>query len=128
MDPAATVLGPYRVLHQIGAGGMGAVYRCVHVDTNEEVAVKTVLVPQSNELAAIRTEIQALRRLAHPGIVRILDAGVDGGSPWYAMELLRGVTLQEFQRTFWSEWALPVEAGSPSPRLRWAISRPDSDS
>ena len=76
-----------------------------HRVTGEEVALKTVLVAQANELAAIRTEIQALRRLEHPGVVRIIDAGVEGGSPWYAMELLHGRTLQEFQKTFWSEWA-----------------------
>src|SRR5205807_8561919 len=42
-----------------------------------------------------RREIHALARLRHPGIVRILDEGVDGGLPWYAMELLDGVTLRQ---------------------------------
>jgi serine/threonine protein kinase/tetratricopeptide (TPR) repeat protein len=95
---------------------MGAVYRGVHIETGQEVALKTVLVAHANELAAIRTEIQALRRLDHPGIVRILDAGTEGGSPWYAMELLEGVTLTDFHRTFWSEWtvAAPAEAAIPS--------------
>jgi eukaryotic-like serine/threonine-protein kinase len=115
LHPAAPQLGPYRVLHQIGAGGMGAVYRGVHVETGDEVALKTVRVQQANELAAIRTEIQALRRVTHPSIVRILDAGVHGGSPWYAMELLQGTTLQDFQGAFWHEWRIdpPESPGSP---------------
>jgi serine/threonine protein kinase/tetratricopeptide (TPR) repeat protein len=105
------MLGPFRVLHRIGAGGMGAVYRAVHTATGHEVALKTVLVAHANELAAIRTEIEALRRLDHPGIVRILDAGSEAGSPWYAMELLEGRSLHDFQRAFWSEWQAP----SPEP-------------
>jgi eukaryotic-like serine/threonine-protein kinase len=104
LQAPAQTFGPFRVLHRIGAGGMGAVYRGEHLDTGEPVALKTVLVAHANELAAIRTEVEALRRLNHPGIVRIIDAGSEGGSPWYAMELLEGGTLQEFQRKFWSEW------------------------
>ncbi len=106
MHPSTRVLGQYRVLQRIGAGGMGAVYLGVHVDTGQEVALKTVLVAHANELAAIRTEIQALRRIDHPAIVRIIDAGVDGGSPWYAMELLHGGTLQQYKRQLWSEWKI----------------------
>ena len=47
-------------------------------------------------LESIRREIQALTRLRHPGVVRILDEGVDAGVPWYAMELLDGQTLAEY--------------------------------
>jgi tetratricopeptide (TPR) repeat protein len=94
---------------------MGAVYRGVHRDTGQEVALKTVLVAQANELAAIRTEIQALRRLDHPSIVRILDAGSQDGSPWYAMELLHGMTLHEFHRTFWSEWHFTTPGAVEAP-------------
>ena len=60
---------------------MGAVYLGVDVETGQEVALKTVLVAQANELAAIRTEIQALRRLAHPAIVRIIDTGIEALYP-----------------------------------------------
>ncbi|HVR29911.1 MAG TPA: serine/threonine-protein kinase [Thermoanaerobaculia bacterium] len=104
MSSRASAVGPYRLLEPIGRGGMGAVYRAEHVETGLRVALKTVLVAHATELAAIRSEINALRRLTHPGIVRILDAGVEGAVPWYAMELLEGETLHGFQRGAWSSW------------------------
>ena len=88
----ATV-GPYQVLGALGAGGMGVVYRAQHMETGDLVAVKTVRVPSESLLAGIRREIHALTRLRHPGIVHVLDEGVDGGVPWYAMELVAGTAL-----------------------------------
>jgi eukaryotic-like serine/threonine-protein kinase len=90
--PAA--VGPYRVLGMLGAGGMGVVYRAQHMPTGRLVALKTVRVPSESLLAGIRREIHALARLRHPGIVRVVDEGVDGGVPWYAMELVEGTSLR----------------------------------
>ncbi|QRK08251.1 protein kinase [Archangium violaceum] len=87
-------LGPYRLLEVLGQGGMGVVYRAVHRDTGEAVAVKTVRVAAESMLAGLRREIHALGRLHHPGVVRILDQGLHDGRPWYAMELLQGQTLR----------------------------------
>src|SRR4051794_30537033 len=81
-------IGPYRVTGLLGSGGMGSVYRAVHPDRDEAVAIKTVTAPRESLLPAIRREIHALGRLRHPGIVRILDSGTHEGIPWYAMELL----------------------------------------
>jgi eukaryotic-like serine/threonine-protein kinase len=90
-------LGPYRLIAEIGSGGMGVVYRGVHVETRSQVAVKTVRVARPSLLATLRREIRALTRLNHPGIVRVLDEGVEDAVPWYAMELLQGRTLAEFR-------------------------------
>jgi eukaryotic-like serine/threonine-protein kinase len=90
----APVIGPYELLETLGRGGMGVVYRARHVETGEAVALKTVRVPSAALLQGLRREIHALARLRHPGIVRIVDEGVDEGVPWYAMELLEGVTLR----------------------------------
>ncbi|WPB80742.1 protein kinase [Archangium violaceum] len=89
-------IGPYRLLDVLGQGGMGVVYRGEHRDTGEAVALKTVRVASEAVLASIRREIHALRRLHHPGVVRIVAEGVWDGLPWYAMELLSGQTLRGF--------------------------------
>src|SRR5690606_12263178 len=47
-------------------------------------------------LDTMRREIQVLRRLSHPGVVRVVDAGLTAGAPWYAMEVLKGPTLREW--------------------------------
>jgi eukaryotic-like serine/threonine-protein kinase len=77
MDDPLRILGPYRLLDPLRRGGMGVVYRAEHVETGHTVALKTVHVPQDALLQGLRREIQALARLRHPGIVRILDEGVE---------------------------------------------------
>jgi serine/threonine protein kinase/tetratricopeptide (TPR) repeat protein len=85
----------YRILGLLGSGGVGVVYRAQHVGTGELVALKTVRARSTSHLGSVRREILALHRLRHPGIVRILDGGVNDGRPWYAMELLTGHTLAQ---------------------------------
>jgi hypothetical protein len=85
----------YRLLDMIGHGGMGIVYRAVHVASGENVALKLVQLHAHGALASIRREIQALDRLRHPGVVRILEHGIEDGRPWYAMDLIEGSTLAE---------------------------------
>jgi serine/threonine protein kinase len=74
---------------------MGLVYRGAHEVSGAAAAIKTVRVREAGRISQIRREIQALARLRHPGLVRVLSHGVDEGRPWYAMELLEGRTLSE---------------------------------
>jgi predicted ATPase/tRNA A-37 threonylcarbamoyl transferase component Bud32 len=90
-------IGPYLVLERLGRGGMGVVYRGRHHDSGELAAVKTVPVPDAARLQSLRREIHALARIRHPGVVRILDTGLQDGLPWYAMELVEGVTLWRYR-------------------------------
>jgi eukaryotic-like serine/threonine-protein kinase len=102
-----SIIGPYRILGSLGAGGMGVVYRGEHVETGAPAAVKTVRVPNEGLLQGFRREIRALARIRHPGIVRILDEGLQQGLPWYAMELLEGLTLRSY-------WRQRISAGGPA--------------
>ena len=77
---------------------MGVVWEAWDLKTGRPVALKTVRVVHAGTLGSIRREIHALGRLNHPGIVSILDQGVAEGTPWYAMELLPGVSLRQVIR------------------------------
>ncbi len=74
---------------------MGIVFEARRRAAAEAVALKTVRTAHPYLLSSIRREIQRLRRLSHPGVVRILDDGTHAGLPWYAMELLEGRTLEQ---------------------------------
>ncbi|WP_438017997.1 AAA family ATPase [Sorangium sp. So ce315] len=99
-DVPASV-GPWRVLEPLGRGGMGVVYRAQHSVTGALAALKTVCVGDESLVSSIRREIHALRGVEHPGVVRILDEGIQGGIPWYAMELLEGRTLRDHNQERW---------------------------
>jgi serine/threonine protein kinase/tetratricopeptide (TPR) repeat protein len=107
---SAQTIGPYRILEPLGHGGMGIVYRARHATSERAVALKTVKVSAPRWLDSIRREIDALTRIRHPGIVRIVDHGVQHGRPWYAMDLLEGESLRRFGQRIWSPYAMPVSA------------------
>jgi serine/threonine-protein kinase len=98
-----SAFGSYRVLHQIGSGVLGPVFRTYEPQVDRLVAVKAFkldLVPEDVARLA-----DALRRLAtnpttHPGIVRVLDAGLEGTSPFVAMEYASGESLDVAMRDF----------------------------
>jgi serine/threonine protein kinase/tetratricopeptide (TPR) repeat protein len=80
---------------------MGLVYLGLHRDTGERVALKTVCATRESTLLGIRREVQALSQIHHPGIVRIVDHGNSDGRPWYAMELLEGLTFKRVIEQHW---------------------------
>ncbi len=86
-------IGAYRLGECLGEGGMGVVYRAQRRGRSEPVALKLVRDVDEGLLATFRREIYALETMNHPGVVQIVDHGVDGGRPWYAMELLVGEPL-----------------------------------
>lgn len=96
-----TRIGQYRIFEPLGQGGMGIVYRARHVSSEQAVALKTLQVPAPEWLDCIRREIQALTRIHHPGVVRILDHGVHEGIPWYAMDWVEGESLRRFGQRIW---------------------------
>ncbi len=89
-------IGPYHVVRELGRGGMGIVYEVER--GGERAALKLhplspLLATQSS--ARLRREIEALASISHPNIVRIVDSGEEGGSPYIVMELVDGVRLDE---------------------------------
>jgi len=95
------MLGPYQIEAVLGRGGMGVVYRARDPEHDRPVAIKTVMGATPNLQAALRAEIVALKRVCHPSVVRVLAEGLFNGAPWYAMELVEGPTLAEFNAKLW---------------------------
>ncbi len=90
-------IGPYRVLRQLGAGGMGAVFEAVHQNIGRRVAIK-VLHPQFTHhpefTARFFNEARAVNLVEHPGIVQISDYGqLPSGAAYLVMEFLKGESL-----------------------------------
>lgn len=83
----------YEIGKRIGEGTAGAVYRARDRVTGAEVALKVLKVHSEEERARFEREATVLKAFDHPGIVRIVDAGVAGEKPYIAMELLEGGTL-----------------------------------
>ena len=94
-------IGPYRIVHLLGRGGMGEVYEAVREEggTDKKVALKVVrLGALSPELIRRFTlERRALARLDHPNIARLLDGGTtEEGMPYLAMEYVEGERIDEY--------------------------------
>jgi serine/threonine protein kinase len=94
------VVGKYRLLDQLGEGGMGTVYRAEHVVLGSPAAVK-VLLPQFTQDSVVVDrffqEARAASAIRHPGIVEVFDFGrLPNGQAYIAMELLRGEDLSGF--------------------------------
>jgi len=91
-------LGDFIVEQQIGAGGMGVVYRARQISLNRLVALK-VLPPHlrysENAQTRFQREVEAAARLNHPNIVAVYTTGEDDGATYYAMELIDGPALSE---------------------------------
>ena len=88
----------YELIEKLGAGGMGAVWRAHDRTLNAEVAVKLIdpdFVESPTALARFRREAQAAAAIRSTHVVQILDHGVDGGTPFIAMELLKGESLAQ---------------------------------
>src|SRR5687768_8064430 len=102
-----TKLGPYEITGQLGAGGMGEVYRARDSKLNRDVAIKVLperLAQDSAALARFEREAQAVAALSHPNIMAIHDFGTQAGVTYAVTELLEGDTL----RARMADGALPA--------------------
>ncbi|MBN2580576.1 MAG: protein kinase [Pirellulales bacterium] len=91
-----TELGEYKILEELGQGGMGAVYKALHTKLDRVVAVKILSRGRSGDeraIARFEREMKAIGRLDHPHIVRAYDAREIGGMPVLVMEYVEGMDL-----------------------------------
>jgi hypothetical protein len=116
------VLGHYRVLDLVGAGGMGEVYRARDDRLDRDVAVKILpdaVAADPDRRARFEREAKALARIEHPNILTIHDFGHDapdgatGHATWFAVtELLTGETLRSRLAREHLSWRRAVELGA----------------
>jgi len=103
--PPVSRIGPYRVIQEIGRGGMGAVYLAERDDDHfrKRVAVKLLPTWSATDVHRVRRfieERQILAALEHADIARLLDGGVTAdGLPWFAMEYVEGMPIDRYSDT-----------------------------
>ena len=93
-------VGPYKLLQQIGEGGMGVVFMADQVEpVKRRVAVKIIKPGMDSKriVARFEAERQALAMMDHPNIAKVLDAGTtSAGRPYFVMELVNGSPITEY--------------------------------
>jgi WD40 repeat protein len=95
-----TAIGPYKLLQQIGEGGMGVVFMAEQTEPIQRtVALKIIKLGMDTRqvIARFEAERQAVAMMDHPNIAKMLDAGTtDSGRPYFVMELVKGVPITKY--------------------------------
>jgi serine/threonine protein kinase/tetratricopeptide (TPR) repeat protein len=95
-----TLIGPYKLLEQIGEGGFGVVYMAEQTEpVRRRVALKIIKPGMDTKevIARFEAERQALALMNHPSVAKMLDAGeTESGRPYFVMDLVHGVPITEF--------------------------------
>lgn len=98
-------IGPYRIVREIGSGGMGTVYEAKRAadDASSAVAIKVIRRGMDSQLMLkrFRQEWHILASLDHPNIVRLLDSGTsEDGQPYFVTDFVAGVPISSYCRSF----------------------------
>ncbi len=100
LEQAGTQIGPYKLMEQIGEGGMGLVFVAEQQQPlRRRVALKVIKPGMDTRevIARFEAERQALALMDHPNIARVFDGGATpSGRPYFVMELVKGVPITEF--------------------------------
>jgi serine/threonine protein kinase len=95
-----TIIGPYRLMEQIGEGGFGLVFVAEQLHpVRRKVALKVIKPGMDSRevIARFEAERQALALMDHPNIAKVLDAGTtESGRPYFVMELVKGIPIIEY--------------------------------
>ena len=95
-----SMIGPYKLLQQIGQGGFGVVYMAEQIQPVRRMVALKIIKPGMDTgqvIARFESERQALALMDHPNIAKVLDAGATGsGRPYFVMELVKGVPITDF--------------------------------
>jgi eukaryotic-like serine/threonine-protein kinase len=99
-EHSSPVIGPYKLIEEIGKGGMGTVYMAQQTEPVKRlVALKVIKLGMDSRsvIARFKVERQALALMDHPNIARVFDAGTtETGRPYFVMELVKGVPLTKY--------------------------------
>jgi serine/threonine protein kinase len=105
-----TVIGPYKLLQQIGEGGMGVVFMAQQEQPIQRTVALKIIKPGMDTrqvIARFEAERQAVAMMDHPNIAKVLDAGTtDSGRLYFVMELVKGVPITKYC----DERQLPIRA------------------
>ncbi len=103
-------VGRYRVLHKLGAGGMGTVYAAADPDLDRNIAIKVLHDHRGkkNSAEALLHEAQAMAQFSHPNVVTVHDVGTHHGRLFVAMDWVRGPTLRSWMKG--RAWNVVLEA------------------
>jgi TPR repeat protein/tRNA A-37 threonylcarbamoyl transferase component Bud32 len=98
LEPGTLIRGKYRIVRQLGRGGMGTVYLAEHILLNRQRALKFISNDLSKDAAFLRRfrrEAQAATELQHPNVAQVVDLDqAEDGSPYIAMEYVEGPDLR----------------------------------
>ena len=119
--PGAEVEG-FRLVKEIGRGGMAVVFEALQIDLERRVALKFLrpgLALDARQVDRFRREALAIARLQHPGIVQVHAVGGAAGQPFIAMELIDGTTLAQALQDLptdrtWTAADLATSCGAPT--------------
>jgi serine/threonine protein kinase len=99
-ERVGSIIGPYKLLQQIGEGGMGTVFLAEQSQPVQRKVAFKIIKPGMDSrqvIARFEAERQALALMDHPNIAKVLDAGTtDGGRPYFVMELVKGVPITKY--------------------------------
>jgi WD40 repeat protein/serine/threonine protein kinase len=99
-EAPGTIIGPYKVLEQIGEGGFGVVFMAEQEGPLRRCVALKVIKPGMDSrqvIARFEAERQALAMMDHPNIAKVFDAGAtETGRPYFVMELVQGVPIGEY--------------------------------
>jgi len=111
---AASRLGDYRLLRELGRGGMGVVYEAIHVTRGDRVALKLLPQVDGSRLYRFKREFRSAADISHPNLIGLHSLEADGAQWFFTMDLVEGVDFLEYVRP---------RGQLDEPRLRSALSQ-----
>ncbi len=113
------VLGDFRILGELGRGGMGTVYEAEQLSMGRHVALKVLpfaALAHDKALRRFRNEVRAAAALDHPHIVSVYSVGEVRGIHYYAMQLVRGQSLAELIHELRERYRVPLSTAASADR------------
>jgi tetratricopeptide (TPR) repeat protein len=101
LAPGSTFAGRYQIIEELGKGGMGAVYRALDTQINEEVAIKLIrpeVASDEKTLERFSNELKLARKIGHKNVCKMFHLDKEGETPYISMEYLEGEDLKDLIR------------------------------